>query len=298
MIRLQIYFLLVFLSIGAFGQQINFVKDDVMNSYMESGYATEKFAPKGKVDDNRLRQGKWKDYEVIDDFSYCSIDGMPKQIFGKFLLYGEGEFLNGKRVGFWRIYTIEDKTYRKILHKEVTYVNGIENGSFKYFFPSKKLGISGNYKNGELDGKILSYHENGSIYGLRYYIDGEKDGTHIYKFPNGNTELEHSFSKGIKNGLYQTFYDSGKLKEKFTYSMGKIDGIYQYYYPNGQLWIEKIYKEDLLMEVTNSYSPDGDLRDKGTISNGNGTVNYYTEAGEIYTVQTFKDGIKIKEEEK
>ena len=283
--------------ISLHSQSIEFVKDDIMNKYMKSGFSDKKFKPKGKTD-NELKQGKWKDYEVISDYSYCLVNKMPKQIFGQYLIYGEGNFVDGKRDGEWTFFTIEDKSFKKISHKKMTYVNGILHGKFEYYYPEGLLGIMGHFDKGELEGKVISYYPNGQNYGIRIYKNGKKNGTQTYKYPNGKIELQHTFKNGIKNSLYQTFYPNGQLKEEFNYKIGKEDGIYRYYYENGQLWIEKVYQNGLLMEVNGSYSENGEERNKGSISHGNGTVNYYTADGKVYNVQTFKEGVKLSEEKK
>lgn len=286
----------LYISINSFGQEVSFIKDKILDNYMVSGYSTKNFIPKGETDSQKIRQGIWKDYEVIKDFA-CINDGFkPKQVFGNFLLYGEGNYINGKRNGKWLIYTIEDLSFKKILHKEVNYNNGILEGEFKYFFPNKKIAMTGQYVNNELEGTIKSFHQNGKIYGTRLYKNGLKDGKHIYIYSNGKIELEHNFINGIKDGLYQLNYSNGNIQEKFNYKMGKEDGLYQYFYENGQLWIEKTYENGLLLNVNGSYTKDGNLRDKGTIKNGNGTVIHYTEEGKIYAILTFQNGLKVKEE--
>ena len=54
---------------------MEFVKDSIMDYYMKSGYASKHFRPNGKYDKNDLRQGEWKDYEVVNDFEYVSVIG-------------------------------------------------------------------------------------------------------------------------------------------------------------------------------------------------------------------------------
>jgi len=267
-----------------------------MDYSMKSGYSDKHFQPKGKEDKSKRRQGQWRDYEVVNDFAYVSINGKPKQIFGHFLLYGEGEFVDGKREGLWKTYVIEDKTFKKILQQEVSFIRGEKFGSFKYFFPSGRLGIEGKYVSGQLEGVIESYYESGKLYGTRHYTNGLKVGRHTYLHPNGKLELEHTFTNDTLDGLYQRFYPDGSIQESFNYVNGKENGVYKYFYQNGQLWIEKEYNMGLLMNVKGSYDNQGNLREIGTIKDGNGTVNYYTEDGKIYTVQTFKDGVKIKED--
>ena len=140
-----------------------------MNNYMESGYSTRNFIPIGKTDDNQLRQGSWKDYEVITDLVYVIEKGKPEQIFGKFLMYGEGKFINGKRDGKWDFYVLEDKTFKKILNQQVNFNNGILENGFQYFYSNKKITCVGNYLNNKLDGYIKSYYNNGKPYGTRFY---------------------------------------------------------------------------------------------------------------------------------
>jgi len=269
-----------------------------MDDYMKTGYSDKHFQPKGKEDKNKLRQGQWKDYEVINDFEYVSINGKPKQIFGRFLLYGEGEYVDGKREGSWKFYVLEDKTFRKILQQEVAFVKGEKVGLYKYFFPSGNIGVEGKYLSNKLEGEVKSYYEDGKLYGTRFYNNGLKTGKHTYLHPNGKLKLEHSFVNDTLEGLYQTFYPNGNIQESFNYLNGKENGIYKYYYENGQIWIEKEYKNGLLINVNGSYDNQGNNRDVGTIKDGNGTVNFYTEDGKVYLIQTYKDGMKINEENK
>ena len=240
-------------------QQLTFVKDSIMDNYMESGYSNKHFNPKGKEDKNKLRQGYWKDYEAVKDFEYLTINEKPKQMFGYFLIYGEGEFIDGKREGNWKFYVIEDKTFKKILQKELNYKNGKREGAFKYYYPSGKIGIEGAYASDTIEGVAKSYYENGDLYGTRYYKNGLRTGKHIYLFHNGKVFFEQFFLNDTLNGLFQSFYPNGKIEEIFNYKMGKEDGTYKYYYDNGQLWIEEYFNDGLLMNVVGSYSQTGEL---------------------------------------
>ena len=282
----------------SYSQQMEFVKDSIMDYYMKSGYASKHFRPNGKYDKNDLRQGEWKDYEVVNDFEYVSVNGKPTQIFGYFLLYGEGKFVDGKRVGSWKFYVIEDKTFKRKLQKEVIYKDGKKDGPFKYFYPNGIIGMNGEHNSNEYEGEIKSYYDNGKLYGTRIYRSGLLQGRQVYLHINGKILLEHHFINDTLHGRYQTYYMNGNTEEVFIYNKGKEDGIYQYYYENGQLWIEKEYKNGLLMNVNGSYDSNGNSRDYGSIRNGNGTINYYTEEGRIYNTQTFENGLKVKEEEK
>lgn len=287
---------LLLLSLSSFGQETTYVKDQIMENYMKSGFSTKNFIPNGETDKQNQRQGFWKDYEVKSDYTCIHTGLKPKQIFGRFLLYGEGIFKDGKREGKWIFYTIEDITFKKIIQKEVNYKNGILKGEFKYFFPNESVAMSGNLMNDELHGTIKSFHTDGKIYGIRFYDNGLKIGKHIYIYSNGKTELEHSFVNGVKDGPYIAYYPNGNVMEKFNYKMGKEDGVYQYYHENGQLWTEKIYDNGLVIEVKGNYSKNGKSRDAGNLKNGNGTVIHYTSEDKVYSIITFKNGLKESEE--
>jgi antitoxin component YwqK of YwqJK toxin-antitoxin module len=293
-----IIFFALSLAKASYCQELTFIKDSIMDNYMKSGYSNSHFNAAGKTDKNHLRQGYWKDYIVINDFEYVNIDNKSQEIFGNFLLYGEGKFIDGKREGPWKFYVIEDKTLRKILHQEVSFLNGEKVGPSKCFFPDGNISVAGTYVSDQLDGEIKSFYDNGKLYGTRPYSKGKRIGKHIYFYSNGAIQFELNFVNDTLNGLYQAYYQNGKIQESFYYKMDNINGDYKYYYDNGQLWIEKEYENGLLMNVIGNYDKEGKARDKGTLKDGNGTVNYYTEAGSIYSILTFRDGTKVAEESK
>jgi len=274
-----------------------FLMDSVMNIYMENGFANEHFMPEGKTDENELRQGFWKDYEVIEDYAIVSVLGEPEQQFGLYLYYGEGKFVNGKRQGPWKFYIIEDKTFKLFLSKEASFVNGEIEGICRYYYPSGNLGSIDNHVSGQAEGEIRWFYEEGQMYGRSFHVNGLRNGTSKYYYRSGELQYEMNFVNDSLNGKSIAYYQNGKLQEAAVYNMNQITGMYQYYYSNGQLWIEKEYKDGLLMNVKGSYDQQGKRRDYGTLKNGTGTVKYYTEEGKVYTIKTYQDGVLAKEED-
>jgi len=271
------------------------IKDSIMNNYMENGFATKNFQPKGKTDSDSLRQGFWEDYKVEKDYEIIAIDGKPKHVMGVYLIYGEGNYTNNIRTGKWKFFVIEDKSLKKILQQEASYKDGYRDGSFTYYFPTGAKAITGTYSIDAVNGECKNFYENGAVFALRNYAMGLANGKQYFYFPNGSVQIENDVKDGKSNGVYKLFYANGKLMENIVYKMGVEDGMYQYYYDNGQLWIEKEYKMGRLLNVTASFAKNGKKKDKGSLNNGNGTVNYYTEDGKIYNTITYKDGIIINE---
>lgn len=291
-----IIFITFGVTINSYSQKLTFVKDSIMDEYMKTGYSTKNFIPTGTEDKNKKRQGFWKDFEVVKDFEYITVDGIPTEIFGRYLLYGEGKFVDGKREGNWKFYVLEDKTFNKILQKKVTFNKGEKVGEFVYFFPSEKTGVKGEYTSNLFEGEVKFYYEDGKLFRKRLYSKGLKSGKNIRFYPNGQLEVELTYVRDTLHGPYDAYYSNGNKNESLTYKMGKEDGVYKFYHENGQLWVEREYNNGLLMNIKGNFDPQGNQRDKGTIKDGNGTVKYYKEDGKLYVIENYKDGKKISEE--
>jgi len=298
MIRLILLTVILHFSFRSISQEIVLVKDSIMNVYMKNGFASEHFRPDGPFDEQKRRKGKWKDYEVEEDGSYKVIDSAPMKTISMYLFYGEGEYVDDKRNGDWRIYVIEDKTFRKILSRTLTYQAGIREGSFKYYYPDGKVAQEGSYKAGAIEGRSYMLYPNGSIFGKQTFVAGKKNGRQEYFYQDGKLKFFYDYENGLRNGAYESYYPDGKVQESYYNVADSIDGVYRYFYPSGQVWTETIYKNGRMMNITGTYDKNGKERDKGTLKDGNGYVNYYTEDGKIYAVVTFKEGIKIKEEDR
>ncbi len=286
-----------FCTTGAYSQEQVFLMDSIMSIYMENGYANKHFMPEGKEDENDLRQGFWKDYEVILDYNVSISEGVPKQQFGYYLFYAEGKFVDGKRQGPWKFYVIEDKTFKHFLNKEVSFVNGEMEGVCKHYFPSGKLASTDFRVAGQVEGEAKWYYENGKIKGTTQHKHNLRDGKSVYYYPSGKLHYEIDYVNDSLDGKWTAYYENGKVQETESYVKDAIHGTYKYFYENGQLWIEKEHLYGRLMNVKGSFDQSGNPRDFGTIKNGNGTVKYYTEEGRVYSVHTVENGIVVKEED-
>jgi len=285
----------VLFSIASSAQQITFVADSIMDSYMKNGYANKHFMPKGKEDAAGRRQGKWKDYEVAHDFTYLFIENTPEQLEGDYLLYGEGSFFQDKREGIWKFYVIEDKTFKRILQKEISFSSGEPIGFYKYYYPNGKVSQTGAFDESRIT-ELNVYYPNGKLYRSRQVLDGMSNGKSFTFYPDGKVLCECQFVEDSLDGPYISYYPNGNQEEVSFFKNGSSDGTYRYFHANGQLWIEKEYTHGLLMNIKCNYDESGKSRDFGTLKNGNGTVKYYTRTGDVYSIQTFKDGVKISEE--
>lgn len=292
-----LFVFITFVITGANCQKISFIKDSIMDAYMKSGYSNIHFMPTGKSDKKDDRQGTWKDYEVKFISTTQTVNDAPFINNGYFLVYGEGRYVDNKRDGKWKLYIIEDKTFKKILFEELTYVNGCGNGPFTTYYPSGKIDSKGNYLYDFHEGEITFYKESGIRYSSCSYKANKRHGKSIDYFDNQKIEIEKNYFNDTVEGIVKYYYTNGNLKESVTYSKNKCNGLNRYYHENGQLWIEKEYKNDTLWNIYSSFDYQGNPRDFGTLKNGTGTAIYYTHEGNVYLIQHFNKGVLIKEEE-
>ena len=288
--------LVLSLTTDTYCQNLVFVKDSIMQSYIKSGYADKNFISEGKYDKNKIKQGNWKNYDAFKDVQYISVSGERIKVSGSFLMYSEGKFVDGKQEGSWKFYVLEDKTFKKILNKKMTYKNGDRAGQFKYFFPSGKVSVEGEFTTDNLNGEIKDFYEDGKEYGKTYYSNGLKIGKHVFFHKNGVLAARYNFVDDVLNGLSEDFYSNGNPKSTFTCTKGLENGAYKYYYENGQLWTHREYKNGLLIDIIASFDSQGNPKDKGTLKDGNGTLKLYNKDGKLYCIKTFKDGEAIHTE--
>ncbi|MEM2144090.1 MAG: hypothetical protein QW279_01920, partial [Candidatus Jordarchaeaceae archaeon] len=80
----------------------------------------------------------------------------------------EGKYQEGRKTGIWKAYN--KHTGKLIFIGE--YVDGLENGIHKYFYPDGKIKEEGNYSLGIKQGTWKKYDEEGQIYLTIEYEDG------------------------------------------------------------------------------------------------------------------------------
>ena len=110
----------------------------------------------------------------------------PKVGFENGTVSSSGEFVGGKKNGYWSSFNL-DGTVRS----EITYVNG--TGEFREYFTGKKLKTKGRISDGLNDGKWEYYSSDGKL-------EGECD-----------------FNQG--KGLYKGYYPTGTIQTK-----GQMEG--------------------------------------------------------------------------
>jgi antitoxin component YwqK of YwqJK toxin-antitoxin module len=141
------------------------------------------------------------------------------------------------------------------------------SGAVKGFYENGNIKDSFNLTNGVIDGKFISYYQNGRERSLNSYERGEllgeqklwyEDGTLKSKilidnqrnktkeefYPNGQLKkLEHTDKKDEKKGIYKEWWDNGQLKEQAEF-VGNIQrvGPWTKYHKDGHVEMEAEFK--------------------------------------------------------
>ena len=73
---------------------------------------------------------------------------------------------------------------------------------------------------------------------------------------------------------------------------------YTYYHTNGKIWSELYFKNGLFWKVISNYNSRGEKVERGTLKDGNGSRYIYNDEGVLLYIETFKNGVQIKRENK
>ena len=152
------------------------------------------------------------------------------------------------------IKTYYDNTF--ILNREGNYIDGKREGFWEFYYKNGRLASEGNYIDGKREGLWEFYHDKGIkiLKSKGNYIDGKREGlwelSHYQTVFNTNDfvsreVLESSkgnYKDGKQEGLWELYRD-GILKSKGNYKDGKKEGFWEFYYKNGRLG-KKVYFQD------------------------------------------------------
>ena len=106
------------------------------------------------------------------------------------------------------------------------------------FFPNDttRVQLSGNLKDGKLDGPYERYHENGQLQEKATYAAGEYDGPYERYYENGQLRTKATYKDVEYHGPFESYHRNGQLELKTTYAAGEEDGPYEWYDSDGGLW--------------------------------------------------------------
>lgn len=153
-----------------------------------------------------------------------------------------GTFHNGKEVGEFKFYSENNSKYPTIVRRFQS-----DGNSEVFFFTENGVPESTGFMQGKLrvgkwkyfakDGKTLISEEN--------YKDGELDGEVITYYPDGKPTEIFPYENGKIHGLMKRYSNEGVVLDEVTYKNGRRNGLAKYYNTNGQLLYSGMYENDL-----------------------------------------------------
>jgi antitoxin component YwqK of YwqJK toxin-antitoxin module len=187
------------------------------------------------------------------------------------------------------IFDFFKKKQKEVIKKETT-----ENAIKLELFPSGKIKseIKLN-KDGEPEGLIKHYYENGQIEEEANYKNGKREGLSKSYFENGQLKEETTDENDKREGISKTYYENGQLKSEINYINGKPEGLIKYFHENGQIEEESNYKNGERDGFAKIYLSNGKLEVEANFKDGEKLETIYEDTSLMKWSNTHIDqGIK------
>lgn len=108
---------------------------------------------------------------------------------------------------------------------------------------NKRIKSEITYNDGLINGSTKSYYIDGKIKGEFNFINGEKYGVSKSYYSNGQLKSEDEFENGKLSGISKHYYENGQLEMEATFKNGDINGTIKEYYENGIISSEYVMRD-------------------------------------------------------
>jgi antitoxin component YwqK of YwqJK toxin-antitoxin module len=221
------------------------------------------YSPEGKITSAKVFvEGILTAEGVLDTLG--REQGIWKEYYPEGQLRSHGEYLNGKRIGEWVFYHVNEKIEQKGVYDK----KGKAQGVWKWFYESGNLLREENYKNNLVDGVMTEYCDSGKVITKGEFVDGQKEGPWMlelqgyreegsYKDGNRDGEWKHYFTDngklrfvgkfidGVPDGIHTFYYSNGNIKQVGKYAGGTKEGEWKFYDESGYLFLTILFKNDI-----------------------------------------------------
>jgi antitoxin component YwqK of YwqJK toxin-antitoxin module len=207
---------------------------------------------------------------------------------------------NSKKSKNFEVKRYKNETLVEVYNAYTLNGDTIKDGEQReYYLSNGKLSYIRNYKDGNLNGLIKHYYDNGAVECSYEFInDKKKDGEIINFFPNGQIAAKRQVVGGKYENEAYTYYTSGKVKELLFYKNDKLDHVIYTkdntgkeltigslkngsgsritYHPDGKIEAVSVYKDGKLIWKPLSLDSLGNIRSSGDLIDGKGYhIRYY-----------------------
>ncbi len=157
-------------------------------------------------------------------------------------------------------------------------------GHWSYYFTNAELKEDGNYNDdGKLEGKWLTYNNEGTLLYIENYKNGQLEGDYIGYYPSGNKRFESNYVNNVPEGIVRYFFDCDAVSSFVTFKNGSRNGKGMNYYKNGVVKEDFFYKNDSLESEDKNFYPSGSIKWVYNYSSNKltGKAIYYYRNGKI-----------------
>lgn len=143
---------------------------------------------------------------------------------------------------------------------KLNYDNGVLSGPCEFYMDGKLI-LSGQYANGQYDGKLTYYDTFQNIVKEENYENGLKNGKSVSYAPNHQVLKSETYLNGKLNGVSVSFYPGldNAMHEYADYQDGKINGIAKIFYDDGNLQEIRVYSMGNIVGEIKRYDRNGNL---------------------------------------
>ncbi len=151
------------------------------------------------------------------------------------------------------------------------------------------------YKDGVLDGEVVSWHAKGHKQVEGVFEKGQKTGVWKLYFESGKIKRQTTYSNNLEDGEETFWFENGNIEKKETYSQGKLNGKYAWYYENGQKRQEGFFSAGSEDSTWSEWYETGKQKMIGHLTNleRNGDWTYWDEQGNITVKKNYQHGLVI-----
>ena len=221
---------------------------------------------------------EYKDGEINGTESYYYRNGSPR-----YTLKNVNNSLSGDLVEYFD----NGKVYQK-----VTFANSNREGASKTFWNNagNTVETEGNYVKNKPVGEWKTYYRSGKpLKQMSYNNDGQLDGVLKEFHENGKLETEEVYANGKLNGISKEYSDDGILWQEFLYKKGKLLEYRAYKKDGTKICDNKINGKNFQLTL---YHPNGAKRREGKVSDGEleGVWKDFTSFGVLSRETNYKEG--------
>lgn len=205
------------------------------------------------------------------------------------ILERQVSFVNGKENG-------TDTTFYETGCPMVyrTHIEGVENGKWTFFHDTTVSIIAWemNYFAGEKHGQQIYFSKKGDTTLIENYKNGILDGKKTKYFPGNKIDKEINYKNGLMDGEVTYYNRDGKVIEKLNFKEGKKNGECTYFYNDGKLLSTEFWLMDAKNGEFKTFFYQGDLQKLESWKKSSGKPMDYMTA-DVYECTTKEEADKV-----